>query len=149
MKRVFFKAGILLTVFLALILYTDMCRGAGGVGLTPPEGYEWASTMGALRSSDDPNLFVFDTYDSLTKSKEGVLQMGQLEKEAQKVLTDQAFDVWSRLWKLDDVAGIAVTFRSILIRKFPLAAKENLLPKIHAILDKPPEPVKKEPQKTE
>lgn len=144
MKRVFFKAAILLTAFYALLFYADISHGAGGVGLTPPEGYEWASTIGALRSSEqDPNLFVFDTYDSMTKSKEDVLQMGQREKEAKKVLTDEAFDIWSRLWKLDDVVGIAVTFRSILIRKFPLAAKENLLPKIHAIFDKPPKTGKK------
>lgn len=97
--------------------------------------YQWESKLGKLRAdSGRPNVYVFDTYEPMTAKREDSVQWN--ERVAEKIkpkLTEKAFDIHQRLLKIDDVGGVFITYRLIMIQTFPLV-RQDPLPAIKEIL---------------
>lgn len=100
----------------------------------PPAGYEWASPLGALRKSTNTgNIYVFDTSSGnhLTANKQAVVDY-QDKRENQ--LTDLGKTLRGKLLKIEGVSAVAVEYRRLWVRKFPLDDWATILPEIQKVL---------------
>ena len=98
-----------------------------------PAGYEWSSPMGALRKSDNPQIYVFDTTagNYLTDHKETIVQY---KTKPDKGLSPLGVTLKGKLLKIDGVADVAVEYRRLWIQKFPLDSWEVIMPELQKVL---------------
>jgi len=99
----------------------------------PPAGYEWSSPLGALRKSDNSQIYVFDTTagNYLTDHKETIVPY---KTKQNKGLTDLGVTLKGKLLKIDGVADVAVEYRRLWIQKFPLDSWEVIMPELQKVL---------------
>ena len=120
-----------LIVFVVLMAVTAF-GGTIAFAADPPEGYEWASSKGALKITiQNADVYIFDTYEPLTVSKNISVGWG-VAKDSD--LTDLGKDLKGRLEKIGDIASVFVGYRVIMFRKFPLSTWNKLMPEIEKAL---------------
>ena len=126
---------IVLIVSILIAFTTFALAEQQPVGSTP-EGYTWSSDKGALKPimgrNKNVDIYLFDTYESLTVSKEKALNWGVTDE---KDLTDLGRNLRSRLLKINDISSVAITYRAIMFRKFPLSDWKDILPEIKKALE--------------
>lgn len=123
---------------IALIIgIIGMCLMAYAQDESPEPGmqYQWESQLGKLRAdSGRPHVYVFDTYDPMTTDRDvNVAWTERVPEKLEKKLTTKALDIHQRLLKLNDVGGVFIGYRVIMIQTFPLV-RQDPLPAIKEIL---------------
>lgn len=100
----------------------------------------WRNDFGALRYlPGNMDIYILDTYEDQTISREATVQYTDNEKAAAKKLTDQGLDLWKRLRNHPDIDAVMVSVRFYGLRKYPLSDWDDILPQIQQILDNLPE----------
>lgn len=100
----------------------------------PPAGYDWSSPLGALRKSGtNANILIFDTTTGnyLTASKQAVVEYTDQRANS---LTDLGKTLRGKLLKIEGVAAVAVEYRRLWIRKFPLDNWDIIMPELQGAL---------------
>lgn len=99
-----------------------------------PAGYEWSSPLGALRQNEkNPDIKIFDTTSGnfLTSGKSVIVPYGVTEK---KNLTDLGATLRGKLMKIEDIEAVAVEYRRLWIKKFPLSSWDTIMPQLEKAL---------------
>jgi hypothetical protein len=98
------------------------------------EIWSFQTPLGKAQLSErNPDILIFHTFEAMTIAKDKRKAWDQT-KGYEKDITEKAKDLHDRLYKLEDVAAVAITYRSINIQKFPLTSWDDLLPRIEGIL---------------
>lgn len=119
---------------IALIIGIILMTIYAGWAQEPPAGYEWASPLGALKKSENsPNIYVFDTTPGnyLTDHKQTIVPYNTKKDNN---LTDLGKTLKGKLLKIEGVEDVAVEYRRMWIRKFPLDDWAVVIAEIQKVL---------------